>query len=316
MDSELTAIRDAWKRKTEAKARVMAAVGEAKLAELEHRDADAAIAWGVVATNGFNGGTEGEAEAEARALADAYVESRPDLFRFYEAFSEDDCVRLLEGFRDSGNEEGVWRTQCWLWFRFPKKHIGGRGEAQVRRSLPKRGGLGHGEAGAIQLDLVLDLVAWAKKRLQKCIAGLMLIGAFGLAALFSMSAVTLENAAAQSMIQALENAINDGTAAVIEIRTSGETTLLATLPCSADFGTVSDGNPGGLLTAGTITDDSSADNTGTAATFVLLTQTGGTRILGGSVGTSGADINFDTVSFVAGATVSITSFTITMPESA
>lgn len=62
--------------------------------------------------------------------------------------------------------------------------------------------------------------------------------------------------------------------------------------------------------AGTITADSSADATGTA-TWFTLTLSGGTRKFDGSVGTSGANLNLNSVSIVSGANVAVTSLTIT-----
>lgn len=134
------------------------------------------------------------------------------------------------------------------------------------------------------------------------------------------------NAVAQAMLTAVKTAIDAGTAAVIEIYTGsqptdadtaiGAQTKLATLTMNATaFGAVSDANPGAIMTAAAITDDSSADATGTAAWFRMLTQGGGTTILDGSVGTSGADMNFNTVAFTSGSVISITSLTITQPES-
>lgn len=130
-------------------------------------------------------------------------------------------------------------------------------------------------------------------------------------------AITLTYAAAAEMLTGLKTFIDSGTAAVIEIYTAAFGTKLATLTMDATaFGSVSDNNPGAIMTAAAITADSSADGTGTAATFKMLIQAGGTEVLSGSVGTSGADINFNTVAFVAGSTIEISSLTITMPESA
>ena len=134
----------------------------------------------------------------------------------------------------------------------------------------------------------------------------------------------ISNAVAQDMATAFENAVNAGTAAIIEIRTGAQPgnlaaatgTLLATLTMSADaFTGPTDANPGALLTAAAITSDTSADATGTAGYFRILTQAAGTAIADGSCGTSGADLNFNTVAITAGSTVAITSFTVTMPES-
>ena len=91
--------------------------------------------------------------------------------------------------------------------------------------------------------------------------------------------------------------------------------LLATLLCGDPaFGSASDAAPGAVATAAAITDDSSADATGTATWFRALSSNN-VAIIDGDVSTSGADMNLNTTSIQAGATVSITSWTITMPES-
>jgi hypothetical protein len=68
-----------------------------------------------------------------------------------------------------------------------------------------------------------------------------------------------------------------------------------------------------VATAASITSDTSADNTDTA-TWARIADSNGTTIMDVTVGTSGDDINFNTVSFVTGATVSITSLTYTQPK--
>lgn len=81
------------------------------------------------------------------------------------------------------------------------------------------------------------------------------------------------------------------------------------------FGAATDANPGGLLTASAITSDTSADATGTAGYFrIRATGTGADDVADGECGTSGSDLNFNTTAITAGSTVSITSFTVTMPE--
>jgi len=94
----------------------------------------------------------------------------------------------------------------------------------------------------------------------------------------------------------------------------GQTKLAELVLSNPAFGAATDGGPGGLATASAITDDSSADATGTAAWFRMVTGTTFTAVIDGEVGTSGADINFNTVAFVISATISITSLTMTMPE--
>ena len=86
------------------------------------------------------------------------------------------------------------------------------------------------------------------------------------------------------------------------------TTLLAELVCNATF---APGASGGVLTLNAIADDSSADATGTATWFRIVQSDGTTHVLDGDVGTSGSDLNLNSVAITAGGTVSITSFTIT-----
>ncbi|MGE3795892.1 MAG: hypothetical protein AB7I38_18475 [Dehalococcoidia bacterium] len=139
----------------------------------------------------------------------------------------------------------------------------------------------------------------------------------------------ITNAVAKAMLDTFDDQANAGTAAVINIYSAGggvpadadtaitDQTLLAQLVMSATaFGAAADANPNATITADTITDDSSADATGTAAFFRILTQSGGTVICQGTVGTSGSDMNLNTTSITAGSTVSISSCVITMPEQA
>jgi hypothetical protein len=133
----------------------------------------------------------------------------------------------------------------------------------------------------------------------------------------------ITNTVAQSLATALETALDAGTAAVIEIYNgtapvdadaTESNTLLASLTCSGTFGTVSGSGNNGRITAGSITSDTSADATGTATHFRIKTQTGGTVVAQGTVGTASADLILNTVSITAGSTVAITSATIDVPE--
>lgn len=85
------------------------------------------------------------------------------------------------------------------------------------------------------------------------------------------------------------------------------TTLLAELTCNATFAA---GASSGVLTLNAITQDSSANATGTATWFRIVTS-GATFVLDGNVGTSGSDLNLTTTSIVATQPVSVTSFVIT-----
>jgi hypothetical protein len=85
------------------------------------------------------------------------------------------------------------------------------------------------------------------------------------------------------------------------------TTLLAELTLNATFAAAASS---GVLTLNAITSDSSANATGTATWFRIVTS-GGTHVIDGNVGTSGSDLNLNTTSIVSGAAVAVTSFTIT-----
>lgn len=87
----------------------------------------------------------------------------------------------------------------------------------------------------------------------------------------------------------------------------GAQVLLAELACSSAFAAAASS---GVLTANAISADTSANATGTA-TFYRLVTSGGTCIVQGTVGTSGQDLNLNTTSIVSAAQVSVSSMTIT-----
>ena len=76
------------------------------------------------------------------------------------------------------------------------------------------------------------------------------------------------------------------------------------------------GNPafgassGGTATANAIT-SGTATSTNTAGYFALLKSDNATVVMTGTVGTSGADLNFNSLNIANGASVSCSSFTIT-----
>jgi hypothetical protein len=133
--------------------------------------------------------------------------------------------------------------------------------------------------------------------------------------------LSISQAVAKAMCDTLVDAIDVGGAGTLAIRsgtrpattdTAVTGTLLATLTFSATaFGAATTASPS-VATAAAITSDSSADNTGTATWFRIFNGSG-TAIADGNVGTSGEDLNLNTVSIVAGAVVSISAGTISMP---
>lgn len=91
----------------------------------------------------------------------------------------------------------------------------------------------------------------------------------------------------------------------------GAQVLLAELRFNA---TAAPSASNGVLTFNSITQDSSADNTGTASWFRALKSDGTTVLLDGTVGTSGTDLILASTSIVAGAIVGVTSFVYTIPK--
>jgi len=135
----------------------------------------------------------------------------------------------------------------------------------------------------------------------------------------------ITNAEAISMLTDHGVGIDAGTAAVINIYDStvptdadtalGAQVLLAQLTCSATaFTSVADDTPGAIATFASITADASANASGTATFFRILTQNAGTVTDQGTVGTSSADLIMNTVAFTAGSNVAISAATILLPE--
>jgi hypothetical protein len=99
------------------------------------------------------------------------------------------------------------------------------------------------------------------------------------------------------------------------VSTADGGTVLVILPLSATAGTVS----GGVLTFNAIT-SANAGATGTAGHFIICTTNntanclaGTTRIVQGSVGSSGADLNFSSggISWTSGQLIAVSSLTLT-----
>jgi hypothetical protein len=131
-------------------------------------------------------------------------------------------------------------------------------------------------------------------------------------------ATTVRNLAVDAIVDSLDAGAGAGTIKIYtgtqpanpQAALSGNT-LLATLTFSDPaFGSGSSG----VATANSITSDSSIDATGTA-TWARIADSDGTVRMDVTVGTSGSDINFNSVAFVTGGTCAITSMTVTVPES-
>ena len=126
-------------------------------------------------------------------------------------------------------------------------------------------------------------------------------------------ALTIAAATTQAMGAAL--ATNIGAAAVLEIRsgakpatpeTAASGTLLVSITISGSFTST-----GGVLTAADPASTAPAAS-GTAGHF-RLKQSGGTAVLDGTVGTSGADLNLGSTTITTGVNVDLGVPTITVP---
>jgi len=121
--------------------------------------------------------------------------------------------------------------------------------------------------------------------------------------------------AAVNAVTALANSgllrIYDGTQAADANTAVGAQVLLAELTLNATaFGAA----VAGVATANAITADASANASGTATWFRVVKSDGTTVLFDGSVGTSGANLNLNSVAISVGAAVAVTSFTYTQSE--
>ena len=123
---------------------------------------------------------------------------------------------------------------------------------------------------------------------------------------------TATNAQADALSDLLDNGylrIYDGAQPANANTAITSQVLLAELRFNA---TAAPAASGGVLTMNSITQDSSANNTGTATWFRALKSDGSTVVFDGSVGTSGSDLNIGSTSITLGASVAVTSMTFTV----
>lgn len=123
---------------------------------------------------------------------------------------------------------------------------------------------------------------------------------------------TAVNAQADALSDLLDNGylrIYDGTQPANANTAITTQVLLAELRFNA---TAAPAASSGVLTMNSITQDSSANNTGTATWFRALKSDGSTVVFDGSVGTSGCNLNLGSTSITSGASVAVTSMTFTV----
>jgi len=115
-------------------------------------------------------------------------------------------------------------------------------------------------------------------------------------------AVTYNVAVKTDRITATRDYFANGT---LEIQTSGDA-VLVTFGLDTDGGTISTDTWTLVFDASTV----EATGTGTAAKAVIKNSGGDAHITGLTVGTSGADINLDSVSITSGQDVTLTTATL------
>lgn len=121
---------------------------------------------------------------------------------------------------------------------------------------------------------------------------------------------TVRNAMCDAFVDAIDTGSADA-GGDLNIYSAGFAALLA----SPTFGNPAFGAAAtGVATANAITDESNAPASGTAAVLRIADRDNATHSEG-TVGTSGEDLNLNTVSITSGDTVAITSATVTMPAS-
>lgn len=125
---------------------------------------------------------------------------------------------------------------------------------------------------------------------------------------FTDLAVNTKADAQAALLNSGKLRIYDGTQPATADTAIGAQVLLAELTFNA---TAFSAAVAGVATANAITQDSSADATGTATWFRALRSDGSTAVMDGSVGTATSNIVLNSVAISAGAAVSVTAFTLT-----
>lgn len=121
-------------------------------------------------------------------------------------------------------------------------------------------------------------------------------------------AVSIPNNVRSAACDAIVDLIDVDGPGDLQIATTSFAEILATLEFSNPaFGAAVNG----VATADTITPDTNT-SAGTAAVF-RIRDGNGDLVMNGTVGTSGADINLNSVNFASGGTANITSLTVTIP---
>lgn len=129
-------------------------------------------------------------------------------------------------------------------------------------------------------------------------------------------ALTLQTSVRNAMCDAMVDLVDGGAGAgFVEIKSAASTVQGTSEVATVTFADPAFGaaSTGAASLASAMTDDTSATG-GTASDFTVF-DSNNAALWQGSVSTSGADINLSSTTIGAGATVSITSWTVTVPAS-
>lgn len=122
MDAKIERYQQLREQKRDAKAKALEAAGKARLAESKGKNADKH--WEAVEEQGFNG-AEGRYEAQAAAVAAAYVEAHMERFMLLEGKTREECVKLIDACRANGLGEEVLLFEMWLQSKFERQSVVG-----------------------------------------------------------------------------------------------------------------------------------------------------------------------------------------------
>jgi hypothetical protein len=129
------------------------------------------------------------------------------------------------------------------------------------------------------------------------------------------NAPKLSNAAASAAADAVAALCNNGYLRIYDgSKPAAADTAITTQNLLAElrFGATAFGAAvNGVATANALTADSAANATGTATWFRVLKSDGTSPVYDGEVGTSGSDLNLNSVAIQANAQVSVSAFTYT-----
>lgn len=155
MDPAVQAFNDKWADKSAAKQESLIATGAARLAEwkaeqaltdserAEHQ-AEADRQWAIVEARGFASGDEGRFYNEALELAEAYVDSHPELDAMFGRYvtndskDQDFLVKLASVMRKTGRDEESDVLTMFELARFERRNYTAALQAVVRK--PRHGG--------------------------------------------------------------------------------------------------------------------------------------------------------------------------------